>query len=363
MELTWLKPLTELSGPFATVVMDATREGARGRSEVELRWKDHRQRLAAEGAPDEVLEQMQQLALTPAAAPGRVGRALVANRDGVVLDVTLPEPPVRETGGWGPIPSLLPVVRGFARRLPYLLVDATITDARVEYVGLFHHEEQEVVGDNDVTHKVRGGGWSHRRYQRRVEDSIARNAKEFAETVTSEVRRRRPALVLVAGESKPVSDLLDALPQDVSEHVVRLSRRGEAQEDEIKDILEEELWRRRAALVDRLRTGEAHQTAATEGLENVVASLRAAQVDELLLADDPASDLTLWSGGRPELLGLTREDVTGLGSDLAEQVRADAAIVWALVGTDAAIELTEPGEVELADGIGATLRWAGATPG
>jgi Bacterial archaeo-eukaryotic release factor family 2 len=371
VNLHWLEPLTKRTGPFAVVVMDATRDSPDGRAEVELRWRKHRASLTEAGAPSDVLDQMEALVLDPASSPddsglsghgtavGRAGQVVVADAAGIALNVTLSEPPLRETGSWGPVPSLLPLVRGTARLLDYLLVDVTSGDAVLRRVGLLQQpDESHVTGEDDVLHKVPGGGWGHLRMQRRVEDSVVRNAKQFAEVVAGELRRNPPGLLLVSGEDKVVHELMAHLPPKAAAAVVRLTKRGAAQEEEISDLVDEELWRRRAEVVDRFRAAEGRQSGAVQGLGDVVTALQAGQVDQLLLEDDPSSDLTLWSGGRPEQLGLTREDVLAIGAQSAEQVRADAAIVWALVGTNAAIELTHPGEVDLTDGIGATLRWA-----
>jgi Bacterial archaeo-eukaryotic release factor family 2 len=371
VNLHWLEPLTKRTGPFAVVVLDATRNSPDGRAQVELCWRKHRASLAEAGAPPDMLDQMEEVVLDPAPslddsgppdhapAVGRAGQAVVADAEGIALDLTLPEPPVRESSSWGPVPSLLPVVRGTARLLDYLLVDVTSGDAVLRRVGLLQRpDESHVTGEDDVLHKVPGGGWGHLRMQRRVEDSVVRNAKQFAEVVASELRRHPPGLLLVSGEDKVVHELMTHLPPKAADGAVRLSKRGEAQEDEISDVIDEELWRRRAEVVDRFRAAEGRQSGAVQGLGDVVTALQAGQVDHLILADDPSSDLTLLSGGRPEQLGLTREDVAAIGAEWAEQVRADAAIVWALVGTNASIELTDPGEVDLTDGIGATLRWA-----
>jgi Bacterial archaeo-eukaryotic release factor family 2 len=365
VNLRWLEPLTERTGPFAAVVMDATHDAPDGQAQVELRWRAHEQGLAEAGAPREVLDEIESVVLTPASRPdqvdrdGRLGRVVVADAAGVALDVTLPEPPLREATSWGLVPSLLPLVRGTARLLDYLLVDVTAGEAVLRRVGLLQRtQESHVAGDNDVLHKVPGGGWAHYRMERRVEDSVTRNAKQFAEVVASELRRHRPGLLLVSGEDKVVHELMAHLPPNVAAEAIRLSKRGAAQDDEISDVVDQELWRRRAEVVDRFRSAEARQSGAVQGLTDVVTALRGAQVDQLILEDDPSSDLSLWSGGRPEQLGLTREDVLALGAESAEQVRADAAIAWALVGTNASIELTDPGEVDLTDGIGATLRWS-----
>jgi hypothetical protein len=216
----------------------------------------------------------------------------------------------------------------------------------------------------------------------RVEDSIARNAGEVARHLGELVREVRPELVFVAGEPKSVTEVLDAAPGEVTDLAVRLqhgsraAKEGETARDaEITAAIEAKLGERRAAVFDRFAAGEARQDTGVQSLPDVVAALQRGQVEELLLVDDPSSDLTLWATGQPEQLAIDRSDLAAMGAaDEAQQVRADAAITWALVGTGAGITLyadapedaaLDPGTEErpprLRDGIGAILRWDDAS--
>ncbi len=116
--------------------------------------------------------------------------------------------------------------------------------------------------------------------------------------------------------------------------------------------------------------------AATEGLEATVAALQQAQVETLLLVDHPEADGEAWIGPGPTLLALSEQELRDLGVDNPERDRADAALVRALVGTDAAIAVltdvanrdpldsadddagphVEP-PIHLEDGVGAVLRY------
>jgi hypothetical protein len=89
----------------------------------------------------------------------------------------------------------------------------------------------------------------------------------------------------------------------------------------------------------------------------------------LLLVNDPSSDLTLWATGRPEQLAIDPAELQSMGAADGQRTRADAAIVWAAIGTGAGITLfddlpndpLDDREAEspprLRDGIGALLRW------
>ena len=374
MRLDWASELSGTAGPFATVSIDTSRneeDAARG---VELRWEAHARHLAGLGAPDEVVKALGEAVTAPTHRGGRHGRLAVATSDGVVLDLVLPEPPVRESSSWGPVPQLLPAARALRHHLTYVLAELDAAGGEIHVATPWGKASREVQGEHDVLHPVPGGGWSHRRYRSRVEDSIARNAGEVARALADVVRETRPDLVLLTGEEKSVTELLDSASGEVTQRSVRLrhgsraARDGErARDEEIAAVVADRLRERRAAVFDRFAGGEARQDSAVQSLPDVVAALQRGQVDELLLVDDPSSDLTLWATGQPEQLALVRGDLEAMGvADAAQEVRADAAITWAAVGTGAGITMfdeapEDPSPDErpprLRDGIAAVLRW------
>ena len=92
-----------------------------------------------------------------------------------------------------------------------------------------------------------------------------------------------------------------------------------------------------------------------QSLEDVVDAARRVQIEELLLHDDPMSTLKLWVGDEPGQLGMREADVRSLGATDPRQVRADTALVWALVYGDSGITLLDPEQRDLEDGVGALL--------
>ncbi len=382
MRLDWASELSGKTGPFATVSMDVSRNDADADREVEARWEAHARRLAELGAPDGVLKALGDAVTRPTGRGGQTGRLAVATADGVVLDLVLPEPPVRESGLWGPVPQLLPAARALRHGITYVLAEVDSAGAEIQVVTPWGSTTQEVQGEHDVLHKFGGGGWSHRRFQMRVEDSIARNAGEVARRLAELVREVRPEIVFVAGEPKSVTEVLDASPGEVTDVAVRLqhgsraAKEGEtARDEEIAAAIEAKLRERRADVFDRFAAGEARQDTGVQSLPDVVAALQRGQVEELLLVDDPSSDLTLWVTGRPEQLAIDHDDLAAMGAaDDARQVRADAALVWAVAGTGAGITIFDSAPEDpaldddtgerpprLRDGIGAVLRWDDAS--
>ena len=372
MRLDWLNPLVGRSGPFATVALDATREAPESAHEIELRWEGHERRLRSLGASPATIAAFEDAAVAPTGRSGRTGRLLVAADDTLVLDLTLPQPPVRELTTVGPIPQLMPAVRAFANCAPHLLVQVNRSGADIDVVGILGEQaaRQQVEGDHDVMHKVPGGGWSQRRYQQRVEDSWERNAEEVAAEVDRLFRRYAPEIVLVAGDEHAMSALTGALVKPVLDKVVRIDSGGraagtshEALNEAVESALARHVAERDGALVDAFAGARGRQREAVQGLDSVVDALRRAQVAQLLLHDDPTSDATLWAGDKPLDLGLARADVTALGVTTPVEVPASAALVWALLGSGGGITLVDPAQVRLTGGIGALLRWTdGSTP-
>jgi hypothetical protein len=372
VRLDWLNPLVGRSGPFATVALDVTREAPESAHEIELRWEGHERRLRSLGASPATIAAFEDAAVAPTGRAGRAGRLLVTADDALVLDLVLPQPPVRELTTVGPVPHLMPAVRAFANCAPHLLVQVNRSGADIDVVGILGEQaaHQEVEGDHDVMHKVPGGGWSHRRFQQRVEDSWERNAEEVAAEVDRLFRRFAPEVVLVTGDEHALSALTAALVKPALDKIVRIEGGGRAagtSQEALHESAERALARhiadRDGALVDAFAGARGRQREAVQGLDSVVDALRRAQVAQLLLHDDPTSDATLWVGDKPLDLGLARDDVTALGVSDPTEVPASAALVWALLGSGGGITLVDPAQVRLTGGIGALLRWTdGSTP-
>jgi hypothetical protein len=100
---------------------------------------------------------------------------------------------------------------------------------------------------------------------------------------------------------------------------------------------------------------------AVAGRADTVEALRKAQVETLLVVDDPSSDAEAWVGPEPIHLGLDQSELSALGVDDAVRDRLDAALIRAAAGTDAAIVTLAPGQLDLRDGLGAVLRYPDPT--
>jgi hypothetical protein len=362
-----LEPLTDVAPPFASVALDASRLSRATGDDPALHWEQQARHLRELGAPEDAIEALAEAVTAQTGLGGEHARVVVASGSRVVLDLVLPERPVREECLYGPVPHLMPVARALADAFPYAVVRLDRAGADLELVGMSGETDRsEVVeGDHDVLHKVAGGGWSHRRYQERVEDSAARNVGHVAERLAQVIRRERPVLVLVMGEDEAVAELRGHAAADLADRLVVLDTGGraagtdpEAEQKAIEAALQDYRAQKRHELLDTFAEQLSRQQRAVEGLGPVVDALRRGQVDRLLLHDDPTSTVRLWVGEQPLQLGMTKQDSVDAGAAAPVEVRADAALTWALVGSDAEITLVAEDEVSLEGGIGALLRWS-----
>jgi hypothetical protein len=225
--------------------------------------------------------------------------------------------------------------------------------------------ELTVEGDHDVLTKVPTGGTAQHRYQARVEDSWEHNAATVAAALEQLVVGYRPEVVLVMGDVRAAAELERHAGSETRSRMVRLDTGGrgagtseEAERDAIDEVLAAHRAAAEAEVVARFREQAGRVERAVEGLDAVTTVLQRAQVDELLLADEPTSSRTLWAGSGPLQIGTSRRAAEEVGARDPVEVRADAALAWAAACSDARVTLVDPGQVELADGVGALLRWS-----
>jgi Bacterial archaeo-eukaryotic release factor family 2 len=231
-------------------------------------------------------------------------------------------------------------------------------------------ESETVQGDDSDVHKVKVGGWAQDHYQQRSENLWEANARLVADVVEAGVRRVAAQVVVVTGDVRARTALVEALGEHARGLVVQLehgTRHEGGDEEKLHAGVEEAVSRVAAdqdqAVIDRFgealgRAGSAvGDVLAVAGLSDTVGALRAAAVETLLVVDDATSDAPAWVGPEPVHLALTADELAELGVREPVQDRLDAALVRAAAGTDAAIVTLAPGQLELTHGLGATLRY------
>src|SRR5699024_3385071 len=121
MHLHWIKPLIGVPGPFATVYIDATRGTETGYREVVNRWQALRRSLKQQGAPESLLELIDERITAPTHEHGPAGRVVIAANSEIYVDRYLRTPPQRDDATYAPAPALLAAARASEDSVNYLI--------------------------------------------------------------------------------------------------------------------------------------------------------------------------------------------------------------------------------------------------
>jgi hypothetical protein len=362
-----LADLVNERGSFLSLVLttDPTVENAQ--QLVDVRWRSLRQDLATRDVPEGLLEEID--AIVPEAH--LQGRTLgVIGNEGGVLHVEHGEDPTdpddHADGRWASLPSLFPILSWRRWQMPHLVVlidrrGADLTAVRRE-AGEVH---REVNAQRDPQARSKPGGWSQRRFQQRAENSWEEGAGDVAKEVVRLAERIDPRLIVVAGDVRAVGFLRDALPPELNELVSVID--GERERDggaggpsaDVTEILTTAVRQEEGHLLAKFEEELGQHDRGIDGADATIAALAKAQVDVLLIRDDPGDERTAWFGPEPTQISLRREDLEAMGVEDATEGRLRDALVWAALGTSARIHLLEA-EHGPSDGIGALLRWSDA---
>jgi hypothetical protein len=351
----------QASGPFLSLYLDTEGDVERAAERVAVRWKTVRGQLAEQAVGEPVLEEVD--ALVDGAHTAGATLAVVAAVDGVVYARSLPEPPPRDAlFRVGPLPWVLPLAAWAQRLLPHVavLTDRTGADlaARLADGAETEHVEGEVTPH---LHRSAPGGWSQPRYQHRAEVKWEANAAEVAEALTRLVDRVRPRLVAAAGDVRALQLLQEHLPKRVGELLEVVG--GEFRSlDEVfaraADLVAATAERDTAAVLGRFAEERGQRDRAAEGAAATLEALARAQVDTLLLVDDPADERTAWFAEAPTQVAADPEALAAMGAALPAQARLADVAVRAALQTGAALRVLEPGRADApAEGLGAILRF------
>lgn len=369
MDLGFLSHLYAVSGPYATVYLDTTRGTANAAAQIDLRWRGLRGELAAEGADEETLAAIDGVVGADGARGD--GQVVVAAQGRVLLDSALAQAPRREGAAWSALPNVMPLVAQTSDVVPYVLVVADRTGADVTAFGSHGEElstEVEGTGGPHLT-KVNPGGWSQKRFQQRAENLWEANAGETARWVSGIAQEIGARLVIGAGDVRAVTFLRDHLEPPAREIFLAIDEGGrgagaseESLERRVAQLVAEAAAHDALAIIEKFEEERGQGDRAVQGLRATVEAVRRAQVETLVLVDDPSSTALLYVGPDPVHLAVEADELADLGVTGAQPVRADAALVRALAATAADV-VVAPAPLTVTDGVGAVLRYAdAATP-
>jgi len=284
-----LTSLLETPGRWTYAYVDG--RGADPQVVEESRRDSVKRRLVEAGAPDADAEAVLGALEQPGELPSPSARYLLVRDGEVEVDESMPGARLGpEQLGHGAIPPVLPLLRDLADDVRYLVVEAGRGDAeiRLERAGRSPELREEVEGSMDALPKVQAGGWSHLHYQRSAEETWRHNQSDLAGIVDRLVQERSPRFLVVSGDVRArqmLREQLGAAAQkllvDVDAHTHAPGADRSALDEAIAQELQRERQAREQDVVDRASADNG--SAGARGVEEVVAALRQAQVDSLLL--------------------------------------------------------------------------------
>jgi hypothetical protein len=357
-----LAELFSARGPFASIYLttEAAVEQAAQRSEQ--RWRAVRQQLADAGMPDDGLRAVD--ALVPDAHHEGECLALVATAVDVLHVEHHLDPPRRDMGRWAALPSVGPLLEWRQARLPYVIVLADRTGADIVVA-----EADRIVADREVggregpVTKSAPGGWSQRRFQQRAENTWEHNAAEAAAEVARLADRAGARLVALGGDVRAVQLFEEHLPSTTKPlvHHIDGSRATDGSIDAVaRDVVRlvaTAAARDTVGVLEKFREERGQHDRAADGPAATLAGLAQGQVDVLLVHDDPDDAREAWFGPEAVHVGLSADDVRGMGVGEPTSGRLVDVAIRAALGTSAGIRIV-PRAGGPADSIGAILRWS-----
>jgi Bacterial archaeo-eukaryotic release factor family 2 len=371
VNLGFLRPLYDETGDYVSVYLDTDRSHENALTAIELRWNAARQRLAEAGAGQASLDAAAAVTGAPGAARGY---AVFARASAVAFTGTLDAPPRREIARLAPLPHLMPLLAQRRPPIPHLRVSATRVGGEIVAIGGSGRGWRDWVSGQDwPVHKTSVGGWSEPRFQRSVEETWDENAKKLATEVDAAAGRIGAQHVIVSGDVRARSLLIEHLSTPLRESADVLGEEVSADSQAMTEAADRALsdWAGRHCRerFDGWQAKLAHGLA-VQGLAQTMAAFRNGQVSDLFLADDPTSTAAAWIGPAGNDLAASKEELLELDVPAPAGDRADAAIVRAIAYTEAELhflpeDLVETGNPEACggiarplDGVCATLRFS-----
>lgn len=361
--LTTLRPAAGLHDDVVTAYVDVGRASETGAQEVETRINNLTRDLASAGVDEATARAVTERLSRPTGHGGDASRVVVARDGDVVTDLVVGDG-VTDHHHVGPVAHLLRLGRALADAVSYVLVRVDHSGADITVSDTLGLDERELVseGDHDVIHKVPGGGWSHRRFQSRAEDSWDRNADTVAKDLDALVREVDPDLVLLTGDAHGISRIRESVAAHVTERLEVLehgSRADGASDERLDEEVAAAVQRCRSARINEVldRLGPAGAPKAV-GVADTLEALRRGEVETLVLLEGALEDREAYAGPDPLLLATDPGELKALGVDDPTADRLDELLFRAALGQDADLLPLHAPVGALPDGVGAVLRFS-----
>jgi hypothetical protein len=362
MDISFLKPLYDGSGPWCSVYLSTARTEPLAEHEIELRWDELRGRLAELGAPKKDLRAIDDEVGGDIGLPGPHGQAIFAAHGAVALVRELPAPHTDSRAVLGELPDLAPLLAQARDLGPHLVVFVDHSGADVEVYGSALRQERERVDGPAQLSSVSPGDRRQDRNQRRAENSWQENARAIAARVGQIAGEHTAGTIALSGDARMRFAVLAELGPQWRSRAVELAGSDApgadadlVRRDAARAAAEfEQAWR--AETVDRYASGLAHGKA-VEGIEAVVASLRAGEVETLLVRQDAADGgAPVWWGPERGQLAVRAEELEATHATRVKRSRAVDALIRAAALEGGDLLLFDGGEPGPREAVGAILR-------
>ena len=338
-------------GPFATALVDVSRDSEDGQRQVDQHLRSVRDQLGQQGAPDEVVTAVEGRVAEEVHEPAPVSRFVVATERGILLDELVRDRTDEPAARWDALPDLASWIATQDGPVPFVLAVVDHIGGDVSTYGsnsVRPEREAFVGGETEHVHKLGG-------YQNVTENVWRRNAEAVVDQIRSHVSDGL-RLILLAGDPQSRSQVRHLLGDRGPGKVIELETGArsadggdEALETAVSEAIHQEAVERRLALVRTLQERRGRGEAVAVGIPAVVDAFVRGQVATLILDRDRAAK----EGVDPrDHRGLTLGAVTGLN----RAVRADLVLVAAAALTGADVTIAD--EAVLGDEPAvALLRW------
>jgi Bacterial archaeo-eukaryotic release factor family 2 len=367
VELQELTPVLTAPGPFVTVHLASESDVEQAADRYDLVWKNVLRELGDRGVDAQTLAAVADAKGRHDEGASRLVVASTADRE-VKLAVSLPTPPRQPVVDVAPLPHLLPLVSEIAARVPHVLLVADRTGADLSA----YYDSDTVAGEVTVTGRTTKdrspaqGSWKHIYHEFPAEQGwMTRLAKDVAEGVSDLAQQIDAELVIGAGDVRALSAVQEHLATELQPtwRVVEGGRGQDGSDDlirqRVQDVLAQHLAVKNLDLLEEYAQERGQLKRACDGVEDVVAALRKAQVQTLLVTTQAPADGTLWFGPEPAAIATTAAELTDLGVTEPAQGPLVDVLVRAAVGTGADVQIA-PHQLDDAPrgGVGALLRYS-----
>ncbi|MFF4587406.1 Vms1/Ankzf1 family peptidyl-tRNA hydrolase [Streptomyces sp. NPDC001388] len=368
MDLAFLHPLYEHSGPWASVYVDTSRHTENTPHERHLTAAAMARELGRQGADDATCRAVEHAVEELSHSSEPYGRALFARAGEVVLDPALAaRPPQGDWAEWAPLPRVAPLLE-LADQDPVCVV-AYIDrkGADFELRTPWTREKVDTVsGRQYPVHRTATADWSERHFQLKVENTWEHNAVEIADALTVCQEETRADLLVLVGDDRERRAVHERLPRRLRGRVAEMERGAGSRllDEEVEAARADHVRRRTEAELERFLAARAPdeegRAGAVEGVPALVEAAREHRIDELLIRPDgPDAHREVWIGEDPDQLAVRRTELKTLGEQHSWAARADDALIRSAVATDASalVVPSEAAEEAPVGGLGALLRW------